>query len=245
MNDLSIRKIGSAFKIYSRSSRSLIERIFPGLQRSFVQAKPHRMEQESVDLSFSNIEFAKLFIKSVRRLGPATEEQAVTASRVQLDSMFKAFDINPGDFGWADLWCGRRNWAIALSQITGKVILAVDRYDSDYGPPFYSPLVNFLRANTSDTPLPKNVTACFLRSTVGAESLCEIANLNPNVRLFVIVPEGIGSNEGLLFEDLMKPLENYFNAVIKSDLRSEIGIKGTHSQRISFNQYFPVIVARR
>lgn len=156
------------------------------------------------------------------------------------------FDLIPFDLKlmkWTDLYTGSNLWAITISKLLGVNVSSIDIEKGSYGTFYEDEKVVFIQLDLNKDSVPLNINACFLRSSISLNALKKIVELNSNIELFVIIPEGINDNSGYHFNNEVAFLNEYFNFVCKQDIYCDLTLKGSQSTKIVFNQYVPVIIS--
>lgn len=242
MSKLKVYKTEAGFKVYEDSF--LLNLPFQKPQ-VFCRSKKRPFDEEGYDLVFKELKNANKYIE-LRAKSEYDLEDKLGAVNIQLQSIFSRFNIDPQNYTWCDAWCGAMHWGVGLSRIIHKPVLCVDIDKHSYEPLIDTKdLVEFRILDTDQTPLPGHINALFLRSTIGVASLKRIIELNPNLDLMVVVPEGLNSNEIMEFKREVGLLKKHFDIAEKDNVTPDILIKGSHTNIIKFNFEVPVLFAHK
>lgn len=217
-------------------------------KKNYLQTITSKRTQLTEDLIFESLSHAQLYLDYfLPYQRDKLKDLRLFAVKNQLQKVLQEACIDPKEFSWADLWCGNGIWGSALKELTQTKITLIDINPCSYEDPFWDsqdPLIDFQQLDTSAVPLPAHVTAIFLRSGVGPNSIQQILSLNPHIKLVLIIPEGLGSNEFLPFTHELDSMNSFFNITEKKDLKSDFGVKGSNSSFITSNQYFPLLIGK-
>lgn len=132
--------------------------------------------------------FRKNTVKSHELELPETLEAVASQ---QLLRIFKEQKIDPTKYVWADVWGGQvGTWSQALSKLSGNKVSLIDMDPPDEKTisELQRAVIEVLTSNTVETPLPKEITAIFLRSSIDPSLLFYICQQNPSVRVLVHIP---------------------------------------------------------
>jgi hypothetical protein len=200
---------------------------------------------------FDNQENLEFYLKNKEKSIYLTEDEdsSIFCSKAQIKTILSNFkEINISDYTWADVCCGRKNFAFALNELSNNKVYALDIDENSYCKGIESNDLNkveFIKLDTDKEKIPENITAYFLRSSLGVRALKKILELNKNIKLFIIIPEGLNNNSGISFDDISLELKTYFSNVYRKDLVADICIKGSHSQHVRYGVSFPVLIAMK
>lgn len=244
---MKVVKIKNGYKI-TKDEMSIFSCLNPFYTPRWVQAPIdyHRAEEPPRDLFFTNKKNAEVYLEFVKHDKEArlSFEYRLKAGKCQLQAILDYAQIN---YQWADLWAGSGFWSMVILSLVNKPVLYVDYSQYNLEPGFdLSFLINRLKIDTSSNELPLNITGAFLRSTISDSSILKIIENNPKLDLLIVVPEGMTSNDGMIHNFQKKKNEyfKYFSYVEIVDLYSDLCIKGSESQHLVFNRYFPVYILK-
>lgn len=242
-----IIKVSQGYKI--KSAEFSLLRLFSFLNKesSYLKDIKNKSDKVTSDLIFKDKACAELYLLK------NYDQQNILSNRIlagicQLKEIFSHAKIQPQSYRWADCWSGSGIWSLALVSLGLDEVFCVDNsfpYDLEVGLTSNSQ-IKILTLDTTKEKLPIEVNAIFLRSSFSPKSIMEIMELNPQVELFIMIPEGLNDNDGVI-NSIQKEHSNYqryYREVDIRNLNSDLCLKGSTSRGIRFNRDFPVIICQ-